>query len=169
MAANAYAQAHGLDGFGAVSPAYSLAEYITDPWGGSVSLSGASQEPYRAWLTHSRTPVFCYSSLGRGFLSGKFRTDGNTPIDQCIGRGSILEYDAPVNRARLARAEKLAAEKGVSVSQICLAWLLKQPFDIFSIVAPTSADHVADNAAAVGLELSDSECRWLQKGNEDEV
>ena len=32
-----------------------------------------------------------------------------------------MEYDAPVNRARLARAEKLAAEKGAGVSQVCLA------------------------------------------------
>ena len=164
-AANAYAREKGLEGYGAVSPAYSLAEYVHDPWGGSVALSGAAAQPYREWLEKSRTPVFCYSSLGRGYLSGKFRTDGDTPIDECIGKGAIMEYDAPVNRARLARAEKLAAEKGASVSQVCLAWLLKQPLEIFPIVAPTSAEHIADNVSALDLELSDSECEWLQKGN----
>jgi aryl-alcohol dehydrogenase-like predicted oxidoreductase len=164
-AANAYAREQGFEGFGAVSPAYSLAEYVHDPWGGSVALSGAAAQPYREWLEKSRTPVFCYSSLGRGYLSGKFRTDRDTPIDECIGKGAIMEYDAPVNRARLARAEKLAAEKGVSVSQVCLAWLLKQPMELFPIVAPTSAEHIADNVSALDLELSDSECEWLQKGN----
>ncbi|MBO7359464.1 MAG: aldo/keto reductase, partial [Clostridia bacterium] len=157
-AANKYAAAHGLDGFSAVSPAYSLAEYIHDPWGGSVALSGEKQAEYRKWLEQERIPVFCYSALGRGYLSGKFRTDGDTPIEDCIGKGSIMEYDAPVNRARLARAEKLAAEKGAGVSQVCLAWLLKQPFDIFPIVAPSSAEHIAENAAALELELTDGEC-----------
>lgn len=79
-----------------------------------------------------------------------------------------MEYDAPVNRARLARAEKLAAEKGAGVSQVCLAWLLKQPFDIFPIVAPSSAEHIAENAAALELELTDGECEWLLKGGHNE-
>ena len=165
LAANAYAEAHGLEGFRAVSPAYSLAEYMRDPWGGSVALSGRSAQPYREWLSKSRIPVFCYSSLARGFLSDKFRTDGDKPIEECIGKGSIMEYDAPENRARLARAEALAIQKGASVSQVCLAWLFRQPFDLFPIVAPGSAEHIADNAAALDLKLSDSECLWLEKGD----
>ncbi|MBR5010115.1 MAG: aldo/keto reductase [Clostridia bacterium] len=169
LAAEAYARAHGLDSFTAVSPAYSLAEYIHDPWGGSVALSGAAQAEYRKWLAANRMPVFCYSSLGRGYLSGKFRIDGSKPIEECIPKGSIIEYDAPVNRARLARAEALAAEKGITVSQVCLAWLLKQPFDLFPIVAPSSAEHISDNAAALDIELTDSECEWLLKGGRDEI
>ena len=162
--ANAYAAACGLESFSAVSPAYSLAEYISDPWGGSVALSGASQQQYRNWLRETRMPVFCYSSLGRGYLSGKFRTDGDKPIEECIGRGSILEYDAPVNRARLARAEQLAKEKDASVSQICLAWLLKQPLELFPIVAPTCEAHIRDNVKALDIRLTDSECAWLKGG-----
>ena len=169
LAANAYAQARGLEGFTAASPAYSLAEYMRDPWGGSVALSGAAQAPFRAWLRETQLPVFCYSSLGRGYLSGKFRTDGGQPIEACVGKGSIMEYDAPVNRARLARAEKLAGEKGCSVSQICLQWLLRQPLNLFPIVAPSSEAHIRDNAAALDLELTDRECEWLLEGNCNEV
>ena len=168
-AADAYAQAHGLEGFTAVSPAYSLAEYIRDPWGGSVALSGDGQQPFRAWLAETQLPVFCYSSLGRGYLSGKFRTDGDQPIEACIGKGSIMEYDAPVNRARLARAEKLALEKKTTVSQVCLSWLLRQPLNIFPIVAPSSEAHIRDNAAALDLELTDCECKWLLEGENHEV
>ena len=108
--ANDYAVKHDLEGFTAVSPAYSLAEYIHDPWGGSVSLSGRAQESYREWLRENHIPVFCYSSLGRGYLSGKFRTDSGRPIGECISKGAIMEYDGPVNRERLRRAEKLAAD-----------------------------------------------------------
>ena len=164
LTANAYAARRGLEGFSVVSPAYSLAEYMHDPWGGSVALSGADAEPYREWLSENRMPVFCYSSLGRGYLSGKFSTHGDKPIEECIGKGAIMEYDAPGNRARLSRAEHLAAEKGVSVSQICLAWLIRQPFDIFPIVAPTSREHILDNVAALDIDLTNDECAWLEKG-----
>ena len=169
LSAKTYAQAHGLEGFTAVSPAYSLAEYIHDPWGGSVALSGAAQRPFRDWLAETQVPVFCYSSLGRGYLSGKFRTDGEQPIEACIGKGSIMEYDAPINRARLARAEKLAAEKNCAVSQICLAWLMRQPLNLFPIVAPSTEAHIRENAAALELELTDRECQWLLEGDHDEL
>lgn len=161
QAANAYAAANGLEGFTAVSPAYSLAEYLRDPWGGSVSISGDAQRPFRDWLGTQGIPVFCYSSLGRGYLSGKFRTDGDQPIEACIGEGTILEYDGPSNRARLARAEKLAAEKGCAVSTVCLAWLLRQPLELFPIVAPSSREHIAEAVAALALALTDVECAWL--------
>ncbi len=165
QAANQYASSHGLEGFTAVSPAYSLAEYMSDPWGGSVSLSGDGQRPYRKWLEETHTPVFCYSSLGRGYLSGKFRTDGDKPIEECIGRGSILEYDAPANRGRLARAERLAREKGCAVSQICLAWLLRQPLNLFPIVAPTTGAHILEAVGALDVDLSEKECDWLLRGD----
>ena len=166
QAANAYAEAHGLEGFTAVSPAYSLAVFMRDPWGGSVALSGPAQQPYRDWLAETGTPVFCYSSLGRGYLSGKFRTDGEKAIEDCIASAPIREYDAPENRARLARAERLAREKGRTVPQICLAWLLKQPQRLFPIVAPTSEKHIQDNVAALDVALTDQECRWLLEGEE---
>ena len=117
-------------------------------------------------LRETRLPVFCYSSLGRGYLSGKFRPDGDKPIEACIGGGAILEYDAPENRDRLRRAERLAAEKGVTVSRICLAWLLRQPMELYPIVAPTTAAHIAEAVAALDLTLTDRECRWLEGGRE---
>ena len=164
QAANAYAETHGLEPFSAVSPAYSLADYIHDPWGGSVALSGAGQEPYRNWLKKTGTPVFCYSSLGRGYLSGRFRTDSGKTIEESIPKAPIMEYDAPVNRARLSRAETLAAEKNCAVSTVCLAWLLRQPLELFPIIAPSSVEHIRENVSALGLSLTDDECRWLMDG-----
>ena len=164
LEANAYAEANGLEGFSAVSPAYSLAEYLQDPWGGSVALSGEGQKEYRKWLEEKGLPVFCYSPLGRGYLSGKLRSDVTLDKERFIGPGALKEYDGPVNRDRLRRAETLAEEKGCSVSRICLAWLLRQPMNLFPIVAPTSKDHILDNAEALDLSLTDSEAKWLENG-----
>ena len=72
-----------------------------------------------------------------------------------------MEYDGPKNRERLRRAEKLAAEKNATVSQICLAWLLRQPMSLFPIVAPSGREHILDNVGALDLELTEEEALWL--------
>ncbi len=162
--ANAYAEAHGLAGFSALEPAYCLADYKIDPWGGSVSISGRAQEEYRKYLGDQKIPVFAYSATGRGYLSGRFRTDGGRPIEECLRIEPILEYDCPENRARLARAEKLAAEKDVTVPRIAIAWLLHEPMEIFPIVAPTTKEHIADTVKAFDLTLTDEECVRLLRG-----
>ena len=161
QAAERYAKEHGLCPFTAVSPAYSLLRYIRDPWGGSVSLSGKDQQPYREWLNANRLPVFCYSALGRGYLSGKFRTDGKAPIEDVLARGPILEYDSDENRARLARVEKMARERGYTVSQIGLAWLLAQPQEIFPLTTPSSKEHIEELVKALEITLTGQECREL--------
>ena len=161
LEANAYAASHGLEGFSAVSPAWSLAEYVRDPWGGSVSLSGEGRKPYRDWLRHTQIPVFCYSSLGRGYLSGKFRTNGAKPIEECIAQAPITEYDSPDNRSRLARADALAETKGCTVSGVCLAWLLQQGLNVFPIVAPTGEEHIRADAEVACMRLTPEELTFL--------
>lgn len=162
--ANAYAKAHGLEGFTACSPAFSLARFISDPWGGSVSISGEENRDFRQWLTETNLPVFCYSSLGRGYLSGKYIPSSGKAIENCLNKAPIMEYDAPENRARLDRAEQLALEKGCSLSQVALAWLLHQPLELFPIVSPSSSEHMLDNVKALELELTKEECDWVYGG-----
>ena len=159
--ANEYAQKHGLTGFTAISPNYCLADYVNDPWGGSVTISGKENQSFREWLMENHMPVYTYSSLGRGFLSGKFRTDSELPIQECLPEAPIQEYYSQENIDRLARAEKLAQDKNVTVSQICLAWLLNQKMNIFPIVGPTSEKHMQDNVGALDVKLTEDEIMWL--------
>ncbi len=163
--ANAYAKEHGLEGFTVASPCYSLAELIRDPWGGSVALSGDKQEAFRQWFTANQMPVFNYSALGRGFLSGKYKSDNRKPIEECLWEAPIKEYYDPKNVARLERAEKLADEINASVSQICLAWLFAQPQNLFPIVSPGSEAHMKDNIDALNITLTKEQCDWLLNGD----
>jgi len=162
--ANAFAAANGLAPFSASSPAFSLLRYIRDPWGASVSVSGPEGKPYRDWLKQENIPMLCYSSLARGYLSGKFRTRGDKPIEVCIRPEPIIEYDAPENRARLARAEDLAAELGATVPQVALAWLLAQDQQVFPILTPSSEKHIFEMESATRLHLTPEQCRWLFEG-----
>lgn len=166
QAANAYAEAHGLQGFTALSPNYCMARLVFDPWGGSVTISGDENSAYRDWLAKNRTPVFSYSALGRGFLSGKYRTDGPA-IEECLNRGPIMEYYYPENVARLQRAEQMAAEKNVPVSEIAIAWLLASPMDVLPIMTPTSEKHMDAAMHALTLEMTEEERKWLYYGKKN--
>jgi aryl-alcohol dehydrogenase-like predicted oxidoreductase len=65
--ANAYAAAHGLEGFCASSPHLSLATPNEPPWPGTVS---ATDTASRAWHERTGMPLFAWSSQARGFFTG---------------------------------------------------------------------------------------------------
>ena len=163
LAANRYAKEHGMTGFTVCEPNYSLAVLERDPWGGSETISGDAHAQFRAYLAANRIPVFNYSSLARGYMSGKFDPRGDLPIEQCIAEAPILEYDSPANRARLTRVFEMAEEKGITVPQLSLAWLLHQDLEIFPLIAP-SARHIAENLAALDVGLTQQEADWLLNG-----
>jgi diketogulonate reductase-like aldo/keto reductase len=63
---------------------------------------------------------------------------------------------SPVDHARLPKMsvlDDIAAAHGVSIYQVALAWVLRQP-QVFAIPKAGSVAHVEDNAGALGLELS---------------
>ncbi len=159
---NAYAEAHELAGIGAISPCYSLAVLKRDPWGGSVTISGEENAEFRAFLEKTQLPVLNYSSLGRGYLSGKYNPDDPMKsVASSIGTGPIAEYYSADNDERLRRAFRLAKEKGCTVSQLCLAWLFAQPLNLFPLTAPGSAAHIAKAVASFDVELTKEEAEQL--------
>lgn len=159
--ANEYAKLHNLKGFEAVSPAYSLAILKGDPWGRSITLSGEGQKEYRKWCQENQIPVFSYSSLARGYMSGKYKTYEPESINYLWGPTRI-EYDYSVNMKRLQKAEELARVKGVTVGQIALAWLLHQPLNIYPIVGPSKKAHMEDVIGALDISLTKEEIKELE-------
>jgi aryl-alcohol dehydrogenase-like predicted oxidoreductase len=152
QAANDYAAAHGLQPFTASSPNYGLAEQVLDPWGpGCVTLSGPQNAAARAWYQGSQMPVLAYSSLGRGFFSGRV-----TPDKACL-----TAYCHDINVRRLARAMSLAEQKGATVPQVALAYILRSPLNVFPLIGAATGDEFAQNLAALDLSLSEEERAWL--------
>lgn len=166
-AANEYAYKHGLRGFAFGSPAFSLAEIVGDPWGGSVHLSGEGKKDARKWFRENNIPVFPYSSFARGFFSGKFRTDsGLAPLD-VLPPWTCEEYVCEANLERLRRAEQLGREKGWSVGQINLAWILKQDFICCPIFSPSTVAHMDENLKGLEIELTKEQAKWLNLEDEE--
>ena len=124
--ANAFAQENGFEPFRAISLHYSLAHQINDPWGGGVSLTGPEHNDDRKWLIENKIPVFAYSSMSCGFISGMFRSDDKEGAKKMLTPPGFKGYYADENFERLARAEQLAEKYGVTVAQISMVWLFNQ-------------------------------------------
>ncbi len=162
QAANDYAAGRGLQPFTATSPNYGLAEQVLDPWGpGCVTLSGPQQAAARQWHRDNQMPVLAYSSLGRGFFSGRITPQNFDETRSSLDKACLTAYCHDVNFRRLERAMALAEERGATVPQIALAYILRSPMNVFPLVGAASGDEFAQNLAALDLPLSDADRAWL--------
>jgi aryl-alcohol dehydrogenase-like predicted oxidoreductase len=65
------------------------------------------------------------------------------------------------NFQRLDRVQELAAEKGPSVPQIALAWVLAQPLEVYPLVGAANGEEMEANIEAMDIALTPAEADWL--------
>ena len=163
--ANAYAASRGLCGFSASSPNYGLALQLRDLWGGGcVTLTGPENEEARQWYRENQMPVIAYSSLARGFFSGRFRADDYEGARAVLDTWAQKGYLYPENMARLRRAEKLAERENVTVAEIALRYVFASDMNLFAVVSTTSPARLEKNLRAVACPLSREDARTLEEG-----
>ena len=158
--ANEYAAAHGLTPFAISSPNFSLAEQFQEPWPDCISISKDAES--RAWYAQNQMPLFAWSSLAGGFFSGRFTRDNLGTFDQYFDKVCVDTYCYEANFQRFDRAAQMAQEKGVSVAQAAMAYVVNQPLNLFPLVAHESRDELAANLAAFDLKLTSDELAWLE-------
>ena len=165
--ANRYAASHGLQGFSVSSPNFGLARQMKDLWGGGcVTISGPEHEDARAWYREQHMPVIAYSSLGRGFFSGRFKAGDEKGARQVLDSFARKGYLYPENMERLRRAEILAERYGDTVPGIAMRYIFSTGMDVYAVVSTSSPDRIAQNLAASGQKLTQQEVRYLETGEE---
>lgn len=114
-----------------------------------------------------------WSPLGGGWLSGKYKRDeppvGATRLGENPTRGMEAwqaRNDDPRTWDILGAVEKIAADHGVSASQVALAWLADRPAVTSVILGARSVEQLADNLAAAELELTAEETELLSKASQ---
>lgn len=162
--ANAYAQEHHLVPFVASSPQFSLAEQVAEPWPGCISIGGLGGAAAREWHRREGMAIFAWSSLAGGVLSGGFSRDDAGSLPAAAAERARRVYGVEANFARLDRARELAADLGLTVPQIALAYVLSQPLNLFAIAGSESREEVAANAAAATVRLAPETLAWLNVG-----
>ncbi|MFF5568320.1 aldo/keto reductase [Streptomyces sp. NPDC012623] len=96
-----------------------------------------------------------YSPLGRGFLTGVVKPAAEYPADDMRSwdeRWQPGNYEKNLTAIRELTA--LAEDKGITVTQLALAWLLAQGDDIVPIPGTRSPRRVAENTAAARIALT---------------
>jgi len=146
-----------------VSPHFSLCEQVADPWGGGCySIAGAKDNESRRFCAENGLPVFAYSSLCRGLLSGRVDSAHPEKAGEVVDAPGLKGYGCPNNFERLRRCEELAKQKNLSVPEIAMAWIFNQrDLDVYALVSTTSRERMRMNARAAEIALSDAECAWL--------
>jgi aryl-alcohol dehydrogenase-like predicted oxidoreductase len=100
-----------------------------------------------------------YSPLGRGFLSGRFRSPDELSEDDFRRRGDRFTGENLEANLELvvAKVDELAAEKGCTPGQLALAWVLAQGDDVVPIPGTKRRSYLEQNAAAFEVELTDDD------------
>src|SRR5947209_11673163 len=104
-----------------------------------------------------------YSPLGRGFLSGRFRSPNELPEGDFRRENPRFQGENFNRNLELVeRVQELAAEKNVTPGQLALALVLAQGGDLVPIPGTTRVRHLEENVAALEIELTDEDLAELE-------
>ena len=105
-----------------------------------------------------------YSPLGRGFLSGRFRTPEDLPADDVRRSYPRFQGDNFQKNLELVdRVSALAADKHCTPSQLALAWVMAQGKDMAAIPGTKRRTFLEEDVGAVNVQLSEDDLRRLDE------
>ena len=106
--------------------------------------------------------LMAYSPLGRGFFAGAVRSlDELSEGDNRRNQPRLQPGNIERNLELLAQVEAVAKEKGITTTQLALAWLMAQGPDIIPIPSSKSRNHLEENVKAVDVKLTDEDLSRL--------
>jgi aryl-alcohol dehydrogenase-like predicted oxidoreductase len=105
-----------------------------------------------------------YSPLGRGFLTGQFKTFEDLAADDFRRFSPRFQGENFQKNLDLVKeVEEIAREKKCQPSQLALAWVLAQGDDIVPIPGTKRRKYLEENAVAVDLKLTAEDLRRLSE------
>ncbi|WP_122501770.1 aldo/keto reductase [Pseudomonas viridiflava] len=143
-------RAHRVHPLAAVQSEYSL--WSRDP----------EQDDVLATCRRLGIAFVAYSPLGRGFLTGELRTPEDfAPDDYRRFSPRFQGENFNRNLQLVEKVKAVAAAKGISASQLALAWVLAQGDDIIPIPGTKQRKYLKSNVAAASVPLSKEELAQL--------
>ncbi|MFC5753994.1 aldo/keto reductase family protein [Actinomadura rugatobispora] len=101
-----------------------------------------------------------WSPIAQGVLTGKYLPgqplpEGSRATDDKGGADTIKRYLGDDLLARVQELKPVAADLGLSMAQLAVAWVLQNPNVSSAIVGASRPDQVRDNVKAAGVELDE--------------
>ena len=145
----AYSQYNHLDRFASLQANYSL------------DVRDAEREIVPL-LQDQKVGMMIWSPLSGGLLTGKYKRDGQK------SEGRLNKFPFPPFHEERAYnvldvLTPMAEQKGVSISQLALAWLLHQPVVSSIIIGATKLHQLQDNLKAVDVIFTETELNQLSE------
>ncbi|EFX02213.1 aldo-keto reductase [Grosmannia clavigera kw1407] len=107
--------------------------------------------------------LVAYSPLGRGLLTGQYRSPADFGKDDFrVMMPRFSPENFPKNLALVDTLSSLASSKGCTTSQLTLAWLMHQGDDIFPIPGTKKIKYYDDNLGALSVKLTDAEAAAIR-------
>ena len=103
-----------------------------------------------------------FSPLGRGFLSGNIRELSDDDMRRKISPRFAAE-NMQSNLKVVDRIKEIAGEKGITPSQLALAWVLAQGRDMVPIPGTKRRKYLEENVAAANIQLSKSDLARIEE------
>jgi aryl-alcohol dehydrogenase-like predicted oxidoreductase len=107
--------------------------------------------------------IVCYSPLGRGFLTGQYRSpDDFEDGDFRKTAPRFSQENFPKNLELVDGIARLAMEKRVTPGQMTLAWELAQGQDFFVIPGTKKIKYLEENLGAAAVDLTTEEVKTIR-------
>ena len=105
-----------------------------------------------------------YSPLGRGFLTGRFKTIDDLDEDDYRKHSPRFQgYNFEKNLKLVDKIKELAKKRSIKPSQLALAWVLNQGDFIFPIPGSTKISHIEENIGATSIRLTSEELNQIDE------
>src|ERR1700723_1819026 len=147
-----FATADELNASQAIAAANGLTPFATMEANYSILVRDAEKTIIPALRDHEMR-LLPYMPLASGLLSGKYR-GGAIPTGSRLDRIPFVKGFLPQNLGAIDRLQAFAEARGIKLAQLALAWLAGNPIVGSVIAGATSAEQVAQNAAAGDIKLS---------------
>lgn len=104
-----------------------------------------------------------YGVLSRGLLSGKWTKERQKQIDFRSFAPRFMDDNLDQNLALVEALREIAEEKGTTVAQLAIAWVLSQGEDIIPLIGARKRSHLEDAFFALDLQLTDGDLERIEK------
>ncbi|RGB44246.1 aldo/keto reductase [Rhizophagus diaphanus] len=145
-------RAHKVHPIAAVQTEYS-------PWSLDIETNGIMEACKELGIT-----IVAYGSLGRGFLTGKYRSiDDFEPGDIRRTHPRFQPENFAKNLKLADKFAEFASKKGITAGQLCLAWVLAQSDNIVTIPGTRSIKYLEENLEAAKVQLNPEELSEIRQ------
>ncbi len=143
---------HDFEGLVAVQPPYNL-------------LQRDIEDEILPLCQHEGLGVLTYTPLMGGFLTGKYSRNVPPPAGSRYEHNSRFwdRVNKEPNFAMLEQIRNAADDAGISMPDLAIAWILKNPVVTAPIVGASNPEQVEDNCRIAEIDVSDETYRKLNE------